>query len=143
MASELRVVFDTTVVVSALLVPKSTPRRAFDSAMATGRLLVSAATIAELDEVLRRPKFDKFVAEDRRLEFLAAIVTAADVVEIVESIRECRDPKDDKFLELAASGSASHLVTGDADLLILNPFRGTAFISSADFLSATSFAPGS
>ena len=135
MASELRLVLDTSVIVSALLRPRSTPRLAFDAATARSKVLVSAATIAELDDVLRRPKFNKYVSEDQRLEFLAALVQSAEMVEITESIRECRDPKDDKFLELASSGNANFLLTGDADLLALHPFRGTAIISPADFLS--------
>jgi predicted nucleic acid-binding protein len=53
------VVVDTGVVVSAVLLPRSIPRQAFDLASALGRLLVSADTVAELDEVLRRTKFNK------------------------------------------------------------------------------------
>ena len=61
MTSDLRTVIDTGVVVSALLLPRSVPRQAFDVAATRGRLLVSDETIAELDDVLRRPKFDKHV----------------------------------------------------------------------------------
>ena len=46
----------------------------------------------------------------------------------------CRDPKDDQILELAVSGNADCIVTGDDDLLTLNPFRGIAIITPADFL---------
>ncbi|MCY2993507.1 MAG: hypothetical protein NTY19_37360 [Planctomycetota bacterium] len=72
MKSDLRIVIDTGVVVSAVLLPGSVPRQAFDLAGSQGRLLVSVATAAELDEVLRRQKLDKYVSEARRLEFLAA-----------------------------------------------------------------------
>lgn len=129
-----RVVVDTSVVVSALLLPRSVPRQAFDVA-AQGRLLISEATVSELDEVLRRPKFNKYVSEAQRLEFLAALVQAAEQVEVREAIRVCRDPKDDKFLELAVCGGASHLITGDADLLTLHPFRGIALITPQEFLT--------
>src|SRR5438876_11541540 len=107
--SEFRTVIDTGVVVSAVLLPRSVPRQAFDAAAARGRLLVSEATVAELDEVLRRPKFDKYVPEDKRLEFLAALVREAEPVAVTEAITACRDPKDDKFLELAVTGKASHI----------------------------------
>jgi putative PIN family toxin of toxin-antitoxin system len=103
--------------------------------MASGRLLVSEATVAELDEVLRRPKFDKYVSEEQRLEFLAALVREAELTTIVTSIVACRDPKDDKFLELAVSGQATHILTGDTDLLVLNPFRGIAILTPQDFLA--------
>jgi len=67
--SDLRCVIDTGVVVSALLLPRTVPRQAFDAA-ARGRLLVSEATIGELDDVLRRPKFNAYLSEERRLTFL-------------------------------------------------------------------------
>jgi hypothetical protein len=57
-----------------VLFPRSVPRQAFDAAAARGKLLVSEATVAELDEVLRRPKFNKYLPEEKRLEFLAALV---------------------------------------------------------------------
>jgi len=85
--------------------------------------------------VLCRPKFAKYVTEEERLEFLAALSRAAEVVIVHEEIRVCRDPRDDKFLELAMCGSATHLITGDADLLVLHPFRGITILTPQDFLS--------
>jgi putative PIN family toxin of toxin-antitoxin system len=133
--SDFRTVIDTGVIVSAVLLPRSVPRQAFDLAAARGPLLVSEETIAELDEVLRRPKFDKYVSEAQRLEFLTALVREAEVVKVVDVVKECRDPKDNKFLELALSGKGSHIVTGDLDLLVLHPFRGVAIVSPQSFLA--------
>ena len=135
MKSDLRTVVDTGVVVSAVLLPRSEPRQAFDRAAAQGRLLVSETTISELDEVLRRPKFDKYVQEKRRLEFLSSLVREAEVVDIVDVVTDCRDPKDNKFLELALSGRATHIITGDSDLLVLHPFRGIAIVNPQSFLA--------
>jgi predicted nucleic acid-binding protein len=56
-------------------------------------------------------------------------------IEVVDSIQACRDPKDDKFLELAVNGHANALVTGDADLLVLNPFREIPILTPSQFLS--------
>lgn len=134
--SDTRTVVDTSVVVSALLLPRSVPRQAFDAAVARGKLLVSEATVAELNEVLRRPKFNKYLPEEKRLEFLAALVQESELVEVTEEITACRDGKDDKFLEAAVSGGASHLVTGDADLLALHPFRGIAVLTPQAFLAS-------
>lgn len=125
---------DTSVAISAMLLPRSAPRKAFDLAFEQGRVLISAETIAELDEVLRRPKFDKYLSEEDRLEFLAAFVREAEVVEVRQVVTDCRDPKDNKFLELAVSGQATHLISGDADLLVLHPFRGVAVITPQVFL---------
>jgi len=55
-------------------------------------------------------------------------------IESEVKISECRDPKDNKFLELAVAGDANCIVTGDKDLLVLNPFRGIKIISPSDFL---------
>jgi putative PIN family toxin of toxin-antitoxin system len=133
--NEMRTVLDTGVVVSAVLLPRSVPRQAFDAAAARGKLLVSEATVTELDEVLRRRKFNKYVPEDKRLEFLAALVQEAEQVEVTEIITACRDAKDNKFLELAVSGRASHILSGDGDLLALHPFRGIAVVSPQSFLA--------
>jgi putative PIN family toxin of toxin-antitoxin system len=134
--NETRIVIDTGVAVSAVLLPRSVPRQAFDAAVARGKLLVSEATIAELDEVLRRSKFNKYISEEKRLEFLAALVQQAELVEITEVITACRDAKDDKFLELAVSGKASHIISGDDDLLTLHPFRGIAVVAPQTFLAS-------
>jgi len=112
------------------------PRQAFDAAAARGKLLVSEETIAELDEVLRRPKFNKYVSEEDRLEFLAAFVQEAERIKVTEVISACRDAEDDKFLELGVSGSATHIVTGDNDLLVLHPFRGIAIVTPQAFLAS-------
>ena len=135
MTSDLRTVIDTDVVVSAVLLPRSVPRCAFDVAAAQGRILVSDATITELDDVLRRPKFDKYLSEKRRLEFLAALVRGAEAVKVVDDVTVCRDRKDNKFLELALSGKATHIITGDSDLLVLHPFRGIAIVNPQSFLA--------
>jgi putative PIN family toxin of toxin-antitoxin system len=133
--NELRVVIDTGVVVSAVLLPRSIPRQAFDLAAEHGRLLLSNATAAELDDVLRRPKFNKYVEEQERIEFLAALIRQAEAVEINETVTGCRDSRDDKYLELAVNGGASHLVSGDSDLLVLHPFRGVVILTPQAFVS--------
>jgi putative PIN family toxin of toxin-antitoxin system len=132
--SKLRAVFDTSVVVSAVLLPRSVPRQAFDRVQERGKILISVATIDELNEVLRRRDFDKYVREARRLEFLAALIREAELVDVTEVVNECRDPKDNKFLELAVSGKATCIISGDKDLLALHPFRGIPVIAPQVFL---------
>jgi len=135
MTTDLRVVFDTNVVISAMLLPLSIPRRALDRAMREGRPLLSAATTTELNEVIHLPKFDKYLSEEERIEFLTTLVREAELVNAVESVTGCRDPRDNKFLELAVSGRATHIVTGDSDLLVLHPFRGIIVVSPSTFLT--------
>ncbi len=134
MPTERRFVFDTNVIVSALLLKRSTVRQAFDKAIEQGKLLVSQAIIEELNEVLRRKRFDKYVTEDERIEFITALVREAALVEITDTVTECRDPKDNKFLELAVSGKTTCIVSGDDDLLVLHPFRGIPVLTPRQFL---------
>ncbi len=135
MTADLRVVFDTNVVISAMLLPRSVPRQAMDRAMREGRPLISAATTAELDAVIHLSKFDQYLSEEERTEFLTTLVNEAQLVNVAETVTDCRDPRDNKFLELAVSGRATHIVSGDADLLVLHPFRGIIVVSPSSFLT--------
>lgn len=134
MPDELRFVFDTNVLVSALLLRKSTARRAFDKALEHGKVLISRETVEELNSVLRRKEFEKYVTEEERVEFITAFVRDGVWVETTEKIDECRDPKDNKFLELAVNGNACYIVTGDEDLLVLRSFRGISIVTPKQFL---------
>jgi uncharacterized protein len=133
--SDSRFVLDTGVLVRALLLPLSVPRQAVDLAFVHGIIMVSAATIDELNEVLRRPKFNRYLGEEERLLFLSAFIRDATVVDVTENITACRDAKDNKFLELAVAGDATCIVTGDHDLLVLSPFRGIPILSPQEFVS--------
>lgn len=136
----VRVVFDASVIVSAALLADSTPRRAFDKALDGGRILISAAVLLELAEVLGRPKFDKYLLEEERMRFLAAFLREAELSEVNERVTDCRDPKDNKYLELAAAGRADFIVSGDEDLLILNTFRNIPVLKPEAFLKHLSSA---
>jgi uncharacterized protein len=138
----LRCVFDTNVLVSALLLPDSKPRHALATAVRTGKILLSFAALAELYEVLNRKRFRRYVDEEDIRSFLAALTREAEWVDVKVKIKACRDPKDDKFLELAVSGEGTHIVTGDADLLALNPFQGIEILPPHRFLQL-SLPPGS
>jgi putative PIN family toxin of toxin-antitoxin system len=130
----LRCVFDTSVLVSALLLENSKPRRALDFALGGGEILLSFAVLAELYDVLNRKQFRRYINEEDIRRFLAALTREAEWVDIGERILACRDPKDDKFLELAVSGHAEYIVTGDADLIVLHPFRGIQILTPSAFL---------
>ena len=125
----MRIVFDTNVLVSALLIPDSKPRKTFDLALRQGQVLLSLATLAELSEVLNRKELRRYIDEEDVRTLLAAITREAHWVEVDVQVAVCRDPKDNKFLELAISGAATHIITGDRDLLALHPFRGIQIIS--------------
>ena len=130
----MRLVFDTNVLVSALLLSDSVPRRALDRALKSGKILLSLPVVAEINRILGSERFRRYVDEEDRRRFLGVLVREGEWVGIATSVTACRDPKDNKFLELAIDGRASHVVTGDKDLLELHPFRGIAIVTPAAFL---------
>jgi putative PIN family toxin of toxin-antitoxin system len=127
-------VFDTNVLVSAFLLPGSKPRRALDTALHAGPVLLSFELLAELYDVLGRKQFRRYIDEEDVRTLLAALTRETQWVEVDIKITVCRDPKDNKLLELAVSGQASHIITGDSDLLVLNPFQGIQILSPQKFL---------
>jgi putative PIN family toxin of toxin-antitoxin system len=132
----MRCVVDTNVVVSASVLSLSIPRQAVERALRGAVLLFSESTMDELKDVLFRSKFDRYVSREDRALFLAQLSAAAELVPIIQLVRECRDSKDDKFLEVALNGRADVIVTGDADLLGMNPWRGVKIASPARYIDA-------
>ncbi len=129
-----RIVADTNCLVSRLLLPSSVPGDAVRKAADSRLLLVSEATMNELADVLARAKFDRYISLADRQQFLRLLGRVAEFVPIVYPIRECRAPTDDKFLEVALNGKAGLILTGDADLLALHPWRGIAILAPARYL---------
>jgi uncharacterized protein len=132
--SNPRCVFDTNVLVNAVLFDHSTAAQAFFAALHAGEIIVSADVVAELNGVLGREMFRRYVTEEER--FLRSLLREAGLIEIEQKIRACRDPKDDKFLELAVNGDADCIVSGDEVLLSLDPFRGIPILTPEKFLDA-------
>ena len=129
----MRIVVDTNVFVSAALKESSWPGaviRWFDT---FGGLLKSSATEAQVIEVLQRPYFAAKLPPFY-LENVRRMLVYAELVTIVERIAACRDPTDDKFLELAVNGHADVIVSGDLDLRVLSPFRGISIVAPATFV---------
>jgi uncharacterized protein len=136
MSVKPRYVVDTNTLVSALLFSSSIPNQALEKAVEYGTLLFSETTVDELIEVISRPKFDKYILKVLREEFVIALVRDAVIVSKILFVKASRDPKDDKFLELALAGSASCIITGDKDLLELHPFQNIPILTAKDFLEA-------
>ncbi|MEA5620335.1 putative toxin-antitoxin system toxin component, PIN family [Cronbergia sp. UHCC 0137] len=134
MMNERRFVFDANVLVSAFLFSQSKPRQALDKSQDIGIILLTDSVLTELQEVLSRPKFDRYITLSKRREFLEILVETAEFINITEQVNECRDPKDNKYLELALSGKAECIITGDEDLLVLNPFRQIYILNVQNFL---------
>jgi len=129
-----RLVTDTNALISRLLLPSSIPGQAVRKAVDNGLLLVSEATMEELADVLARPKFDRYISLEDRQQFLRLLGRLAEFLPIVYPVRACRDPKDDKFLEVALNGKAAVILSGDSDLLALHPWQGIPILSPAEYL---------
>ena len=99
-----------------------------------GALLFCDETFDELRSRLGRSKFDAYVSRNARAVFLAQLTMVAEWVSIAGGKLGCRDPDDDKLLETALAGGADCLVTGDRDLLEMDPFRGIPVLAPTGFL---------
>lgn len=137
MKARTRVVVDTNVLLSRLLVPGSVPAQAVRRAVDQGQILASEATLEELADVLSRPKFDRYLTVSERQQFLRLFMRIAQWVPILHPVQACRDPRDDKFPALAVNGEAGVIITGDQDLLVLDPFRDVRILEPAAYLAQT------
>jgi len=129
----MRLVFDTNVLISALLSPKSIAAKILNWAENNGTVLYSEATLTELISVLNRPKFSKYITPEDIAGLLIRIKAVWLSVEIINQIKLCRDRKNDKFIDLAINGEASHIITGDNDLLVLHPIETISVVNLRSF----------
>ena len=134
MPSRPRIVLDTNALVSRLLLPDSIPGQAVRKAVNEGDILMSESTLFELADVLGREKFNAYVSIQDREEFLRTLGRIVEIVTILHAVHDCRDVKDNQILEVAVNGQAQVIVTGDEDLLALNPFRSISILRPADYL---------
>ena len=125
---------DANTVVSAALTPGGIPRRALAAARTGGVIALSEPVFGEIAAVLARPKFARVLTEDRRRETLELLVAAARWVEPRDAVADCRDAKDNRYLELALTAGATAIVSGDEDLLVLGPGRHIPVLRPARFL---------
>ena len=96
-------------------------------------ILFSVELFEELFEVLQRPKLSKYFSHDDIQEFISLIHPRVEWIDVEHNFDDCRDPKDNFLLNLCVSGKADYLITGDEDLLILNPFRKTVITNYRKF----------
>ena len=135
-----RVVLDTSTLVSAALRIGSVPHQALMKALGSCDIWGSVETLAELDKVLARNRFDRYLDRQSRFDFAALVrrhtrLYAVDPVDTIDLVPPCRDPQDTKFLALALAIEADALVSGDDDLLVLHPWQGIPILSTKDFLA--------
>ena len=132
-----RIVFDTSTLVGAALRVGSTPHRVLTAAFAAAEVCVSESSLAELELVLGRAKFDRYQPPPARVAFVDFMRQHA-VHYVVGAAHEaqvtplCRDPKDNQFLALCLACEAHALVSSDDDLLVLHPWNGVLVVRPGD-----------
>ena len=130
---------DTNVIVSSIIFRKSIPRQALLHAFANCDVLCSPATRAEAREVMAREKFDRYAPYDLRMRELDVILDQMKDAEPATCNSGCRDPKDEKFLELAVGAGATLIMSGDVHLLEMHPFRGISILSPVDYMAGANY----
>ena len=128
------IVIDTGVLVSAAIRPQSVPALALERALLHYEVCVSQATLAELQGVLRRSKFDRYASPEARLAFVEGLLQHVRMVEVTQLVSDCSDPKDDKFLALALAVNAEMIVASDPHLTQMHPWRAIPILPPAAFL---------
>jgi uncharacterized protein len=128
-------VLDANTLISAfLLSSNSVTAKAYYKSKAEGKIIMSVETLNEFSDVFIRSKFDRYLPLAKRLIIIEDLKTIVQLTPITSVIRACRDPKDDKYLELAVSSAADCIITGDKDLLVLHPFEGISILTADEFL---------
>ena len=133
MTSSRYFVVDTNVLVSALVF-KQKPEQVVSKIFQCGLFLFSDDTLEELIDVLGRPKFSKYISDETINDYIRLLDSFSIYVKPSQKVTACRDPKDNMILELAVAGKADFIITGDQDLLELNPFRNIRIVTPAEFL---------
>jgi len=128
----MKVVIDTNIWISYLL---GTLLQDLDEKILSRevKIIVSEEMLKELAEVSSRPKFKNIITPGRMRELFALLDNYAKVISPHRKVNVCRDEKDNFLLEAALEGKADYLVTGDEDLLMLNPFQRIRIIKPKDF----------
>lgn len=128
-------VIDTNLLISAMISPNSIIHEVLEKVLENYVIYNSEQTIDEFLEVAKREKFLKFFKDlSKRDEFINFVIGSTKIIEPTHTVIDCRDPKDNKFLEIALTCQAVYLVSGDKDLLTLNPYQGTKIVTANEFL---------
>lgn len=134
----MRVVLDTNILVRAFIKPLGAAAPVLTYLRTGAYTLVSSQPLlSELLDVLNRPRIaDKYGLRDQEIQALQTLIAVwGERVIPQRRISLCRDPDDDKVLKAAVAGSADLIVSGDKDLLVLDPFEGIRIVDLGTFLA--------
>lgn len=129
------IVFDVSSLVGAAIRRDAVPEQALRQAQRSDQIATSEPVLAELIDVFARPRLQRFLDPMLRDEILSELHASGVLFEPTERVTDCRDPKDNKYLELALASGAGRIVSSDADLLVLHPWRGVRILLPAEYLA--------
>ena len=134
MPKKHRIIVDTNLWVSFLLTKDLAK---LDLIFSSNKLtlLFSQELLDEFVTVAQRPKFKKYFSLADLEDLLLQINTKAEFIAVTSTVAVCRDAKDNFLLSLAVDGKATHLLTGDKDLLILGQQTRTSILTIAEYLA--------
>lgn len=128
-------VIDTNLLISAMISPNSIIHKVLKKTLENYIIYNSQQTLDEFVEVAKREKFLRFFKDlSKRDEFINFVIQSTKIIEPTHTVTDCRDPKDNMFLEIALTCEAVYLVSGDKDLLTLNPYQNIEIITASEFL---------
>ncbi len=131
----LSIVIDTNLWVSMALGSKTVIRQMQQVIEAPHVIIfTSAEQLEELTDTLAKPKLQKYLTQNRTQQLLELIWQKAQLIHVHTQMKICRDPKDDFLIQLAMDAQAHCIVSGDADLLVLNPVGDLKIVTITDFL---------
>ena len=131
-AKKIKVIFDTNVWISFLIGKKlsSLKRLIVDGQI---KIITTPQLLLEINLVTKREKLKKYFPPESVLELITLLNSIAENVEISPKNSQSRDSKDNFLLDLIEFSGADYLVTGDKDLLELNPFKSAEIINPSQF----------
>jgi putative PIN family toxin of toxin-antitoxin system len=129
------IVFDVSTLFSAAGYRRGKPASALDRALLTDKVAISAPVLAELREVLNRANLARFIDPGARASIIDRLTIHGAFFTPLVAVSDCRDEKDNIYLELALAASAHTIVSSDLDLLVLHPWRGVRILRPAHFLA--------
>lgn len=132
--AKYKVVVDTNIFVSAFLGSKNAKLIVRDIFTGQYALIMSQEQLKEIEKVLQRPKFKKYIHPHELQEFISLLGLKVFTPSYYGKINDCRDAKDNMILEAAVYGNANFIISGDEDLLVLNPYRWIYILNPVSFI---------
>ncbi len=130
-----KIVFDTNVLISAIIGLKGNPRKLFEKVIDGDiKPVISEEIIKEFRKSVKDKKVNKYLKQDPE-EFLSLLSNFSEIVKLkskFDVIEE--DPNDNHILECAYDGNAKFIVSGDEHLLKIKKFKGIEILTPRQML---------